>query len=203
MVKTFVTSISLQSKAGLLKIFYHPEDFKLEKNRETSFPIIPVIADKVKENDEIKIIAVRSDNADTPDNYEVFLGELSALGISADKVTEISVAENQSKKVGLRMLLNILQEIPEDSLVYADITFGTKPMSAIVLYAMSFIEKLKDSEVEGIFYGEIPREKGQPLYEKAALYDLTAFKYLSGVIEELNNLEVSDPLASLQRLIDM
>lgn len=205
MIKTFITSISLQARGDLTSIFYNPQgSLELKKNLETSFPIIPVIASEMENTEDIKIIAIRTVNNDTKDNYEVFLNEIKNLGISTEKVTQIAVVENQSKTIGVNMLMDILKAIPTDSLVYADITFGTKPMSSILLYAMSYIEKLnKDVEVEGIYYGELPRENGKPVYERAALYDLTAYKYLSDVIEELNHLQVKDPLTALEKLLEM
>ena len=204
MIKTFITTISLQARGDLRTIFYNPQGFELKNNCETCFPIIPVIASETESEENIKIIAIRTVNHDTKDNYEVFLNEIENLGISKDKVTQISVEENQSKTIGMNMLMNILKEIPEDSLVFTDITFGTKPMSSILLYAMTYIEKLnKDVEVEGIYYGELPRENGKVAYERASLYDLTAYKYLSDVIEELNHLEVKNPLAALEKLLKM
>lgn len=203
MVKTYITMISLQAKGDLLKMLYNPYGFQLKNNRETSFPIIPIIAESYEPGEKIKVIAIRPDNTDTPDNYSVFLSELAELGIEERQVQEISIAENQSRALGVKLLLTIIDEIPEDSLVYADITFGTKPMSAILFSAMSFIEKLKDTEVEGIYYGEIPREKGKPVMGKATLYDLTAYKLMGDMIDQLKELEVQNPQEILRRIIDL
>ena len=73
MKKTYITNISLQSKAGLLKVEYEPKGFDLNNNRSTCFPIIPVIAANQEEGDEVTVLAVRSNTSDTPDNYAVFL----------------------------------------------------------------------------------------------------------------------------------
>lgn len=199
MKKTFITNISLQFQKDLLKVLYRPMGFELKHNRETSFPIIPMIEEHREEGDELKILAIRPDNSDTPDNYAAFLNELSELGIQQDQVTEISVAENQNDSVNLKLLLKILDEIPNDSMVYGDITFGTKPMSAILLYAMSFIEKMKDCEVHGIYYGEIRREKGE--MTGAVLYDLTVFKLLGNVIEQMKSLGIHDMRDALERVL--
>ena len=203
MKRTYVTTISLQGKGGLEKGIYQPDGFQLSKNIETSFPIIPIIGNTIGNVEDVKIIVLRTENEDVKDNYEAFLTELEELGISKENVTKISVEENQNKTVGLTMLVRILEEIPEDSLVYADITFGTKPMSAIILSAMNCIENLKDTEVEGIFYGELPRENGKSNWDKAKLYDLTAYKYLTDVIEQLKGFEVSEPIAALKTLLNM
>ena len=203
MKRTYVTAISLQGKGGLEKGVYQPNGFSLDKNIETSFPIIPVIASTMGRIEDVKILVLRTENNDVRDNYDALLSELEVLGLSQKNVTEILVEENQSKSIGLSTLVQILENIPEDSLVYADITFGTKPMSAMILSAMNCIENVKDTEVEGIFYGELPREAGKSDWKKAKLYDLTAYKYLTDMIEQLKGLEVSNPTSALKTLLDM
>ena len=76
-------------------------------------------------------------------------------------------------------------------------------MSAMLLYAMSFVEKLKDSEVQGIYYGEIPRVHGKAVPEQAMLHDLTAFKRLGDVIESLKKLEIQDISQALHAITEM
>ena len=95
MIKTYITGISQHTRTELLQLWYQPDGFELEHNRKTSFPIIPVIAEQYQPGDDVKIIAIRPDNLDTPDNYQLFLKELYTLGISETEVTEISVIENQ------------------------------------------------------------------------------------------------------------
>ncbi len=203
MIKTYITMISLQGRQGLLKTCYSPQGFELKNNRATSFPIIPVIAEDYEKGEEVKVLAIRPDNVDTPDNYMVFLEELAELGISSDHVTEISVTEKQDDAAGVRLLLRILDEIPDDSLIRADITFGTKPMSAILLYAMNFVEKLKDTEVEGIYYGEIIRRKGEQVENGAILHDLTVFKLLGDTIEQMETMQLDDPQKVLHRMLNL
>ncbi|MCM1540818.1 MAG: hypothetical protein NC121_06095 [Blautia sp.] len=199
MKKTYLTNISLQARGDLLKLLYEPKGFALEHNRESSFPIIPVIAGHQDPGDDVTVLAVRPDTADTPDNYAAFLGELAELGIGEEKVRVISVAEEQSDAVSLELLMRILEEIPEGSLVYGDITFGTKPMSAVLLYALSFLPKIKDCEVDGIYYGEVKREAGR--MTGACLYDLTVFQLLGNVIDEMHGLGIEKMQEALQKMI--
>lgn len=203
MKRTYVTAIPLQGGNGLEKGIYQPDGFMLSRNVETSFPIIPIIASTMGNDEDVKIIVLRTDNKDAKANYEEFVNEVKGLGITKEKIKDILIEENQNKVIGFTTLVRVLEEIIEDSLVYADITFGTKPMSAIILYAMNCIENLKDTEVEGIFYGELPRENKKSDWGRAKLYDLTAYKYLTDVVEQLKGFEVSEPTAVLKTLIDM
>ena len=71
------------------------------------------------------------------------------------------------------------------------------------LLSPSSLLKVYDTEVEGIFYGELPRDGGKSNWEKAKLYDLTAYKYLTDVVGQLKDLELSNPTESLKMLLDM
>ena len=203
MKRVYITSVPLQGTGGLEKGVYQPCGFELGVNVETSFPIITVLAQEERNREDVKVIALRTENGDAADNYAELLRQLAGQGIREDQVAPVSVAEDQRPDAGIRSLFRITGEIPEDSLVYADLTFGTKPMSIMILYAAAFIEKLKDAEVQGIYYGELPRRAGKADWERARLYDLTVYKYLSDVIDQLNGLNVSDPESALRELLDM
>ncbi len=203
MIKTYITMISSHTSRDLLKLYYHPYEFELKNNRETHFPIISIIADDYEKGDQVKVLAIRPDNLDSPGNFNLLQEELLELGIEKNCVKELVVEENQRAAVGLNLLMSILEEIPDDSVVRADITFGTKPMSVILQYALSFVEKLKDTEVEGIFYGEIPRENGRPVLERATIYDLTAYKVLGDVIDDIQELEIGDIQQALRRMMNL
>ncbi|MCM1101239.1 MAG: hypothetical protein NC079_05395 [Clostridium sp.] len=199
MRKTYITNISLQAKGDLLKLLYEPNGFVLEHNRETGFPIIPVIAEHQEQGDEVTVLAVRTNNADTPDNYKAFVNELAELGIGEDAVKVITMVEDQSGALDLKLLARIIEEIPDESLVYGDITFGTKPMSAILLYALNFIPKIKNCDVDGIYYGEIRREGGKMTH--AFLYDLTIFHLLGDVIDQMQGLGIGEMQGALKKFI--
>ncbi len=203
MIKTYITVISSHTSKDLLKLYYHPDAFELKNNRETHFPIVSIIADDYEQGDEVKVLAIRPDNLDTPANLSLLQEELLELNIEKSCIKELVVEENQRVAVGLKLLMSILEEIPDDSVVRADITFGTKPMCVILQYALSFVERLKDTEVEGIFYGEIPRENGCPVLERATIYDLTAYKVLGDVIDDIQELEIGDIQQTLHRIMNL
>ncbi len=201
MKKIYITNIPLQGRGQLLKFLYEPCDFEIKNNRETSFPIIPVIASQHEKGDEVKILAIRSNHSETPDNYAVFLRELNLLGICEEQIREINMTENQNSEENLKLLLAVLEEIPEEALVYGDITYGTKPMAAILLYVMGFAEKMKSCEVNGIYYGEIRRSDNKPTC--AILYDLTVLKLLEDLIDEMKGMGISKMREAINRLIGL
>lgn len=203
MFKTYITAIPLQGRGGLEKGVYRPQGFQLENNRKTSFPIIPVMTGEEGRKDQIRVIALLTENADTQDNYDAFIRELAELGIEKTQVIRIAVPEDQSRETGANTLIRIMDAVPNDSLVYADITFGTKPLAIMIMYAAILAEKLKDTEVAGIFYGELPRTGGQARWSDAKLYDLTIYKRILDVAEDISVMELNNPADALKKLLDM
>lgn len=203
MERVFITNMSLQSPSDLGRVLYQPNGFVLEENRKTRFPIIPVIAENLKEEDPVKVIVLRTINEDTKDNLSFFYEELKELGISASQVEVIETKESQDRMTEVRMLLDLIHSIGSGSLVYMDITFGTKPMSALLLYAASFARKMKDVQIGGIYYGEIPRKKGKPMPGAECLYDMTYFIHLKDMIDDLEEIGCEDPENMLHILLEL
>ena len=203
MIRTYVTNMSLQTRNDLGKVFYHPKGFSLTENRTTRFPIIPIIAENLKEEDPVKVIVLRTINEDTPDNLSLFYEELKELGISDTQVTVIDSIENQDRMTLLNILFHLISAIDNDSLVCFDVTFGTKPMSSLLVYAASFLPQLKDVQLGGIYYGEIPRKSGKPVPGAESLYDMTYFSHLGNLIQNLHELGCDDPEQMLHTLLDI
>ena len=82
MKKVFITTTPLQGKDDLKKLEYVPQQFELAQgNRNTAFPIIPIIAEHLKDMGETEIIVIRMENRDTSKNYQRFVQEVEELGL--------------------------------------------------------------------------------------------------------------------------
>lgn len=202
MKKTFISAISLQAARNLKKFTYHPDGFELNNNRETSFPIVPIIAEHMGEQKaDVCVIAILPEGNDAAENFETFKNELWEMGLTDENVKGLSLKGKSNGRNGIELLLQILDAIPNDTLIYSDITYNTKPMSAMVLCAMNLVEKVKDCEVVGIYYGEIPRSNGKAEPEKAALCDITQFKSVLDITNYMEQLEIKDIRSALGYLL--
>lgn len=163
---------------------------------------MPIIAEYMGERKEdVCVIAILPEGKDAAENFQTFKNELQEIGLTAENVTGLSLEGKSNGKNGIKLLLQLLDAIPDDTLVYSDITYNTKPMSAMVLCAMNLVEKVKDAEVAGIYYGEIPRIGGKAVPEKAALCDITQFKTLLDITNYMEQLEIADIRSALEYLL--
>lgn len=201
MKKVFITTTPLQGKDDLKKLEYVPQQFELAQgNRNTAFPIIPIIAEHLKDMGETEIIVIRMENSDTSKNYQRFVQEVEELGLDKSCIKTISFPETQNSKTHVEVMLQLIEMIPNHSVVRACVTFGTKPIAIIVSYALQCIKKaLFDVEVRGIYYGELQRTDGEA--QKANLCDITMLLQVGEIIEDLKSLGIDDIKSGLKSLL--
>ena len=201
MKKVFITTIPLQGKFDLDVVTYVPKDFRLTKNGETSFPIIPIIAEHLEDMGEIEIIAIRMNNDDTARNYLKFLEEVESLGLEKECVKTLDMPEKQSPKTQVAMMLKLIDKIPNHSVIHCCVTYGTKVVSTVVTYAMMYITKiLSDVDVRGMYYGEIKRNDG--MLVESNLYDVTSLLAVGEIIEQLRGIEVNNIKGALKSMFE-
>ncbi len=198
MKEIYITAVPLAPVSE--KVIYEPKNYENGSNIQTSFPIVPIINNNIGKPEEKILIAVRMKNKDTDRNIDVLRDELNALTGNQDHITvkDVSIPEDQREVVNGIFLLHLMDEIEDDSLVYAYITYGSKILSTMIVFALLMIEKMKDAEVKGIYYGEVVREEGTPLAYYS--YDMTGLMKMSGAIEGLEILGISDKRRMIERL---
>ena len=143
MKNIFITNIPMMGDRLKKGIYESVEDYGIDTNVETAFPIIPVIKAKQEEGVETKVIALRFDNPNSRTNMEMFFDELESVGVSRDQVVDIAVEENQKDVTGINIFLSALKEIGDHADVYACVTYSTKIMSMMSMYLLDSLEYLK------------------------------------------------------------
>ncbi len=198
MREVYLTGIPLQPMGS--KVLYETRNYENPANIETCFPIIPILNNSIENRNEKIIISVRTKNEDTDANMEILKNEIDDITENDFKVQikDIYVPEDQLEIVNGNYLMRIIDEIEEDSIVYADITYGTKLASVMMVYALLAAEKIKNIEVRGIYYGEVVREN--KIAKAYYSYDMTKLMLLSGSIDGLDRLGISDKRRMITKL---
>lgn len=197
----FITNIPMMG--GRLKkgVYESADDYGIDTDFETAFPIIPVIKAKKEEGVNNKVIALRFDNPNSKTNMEMFYEELETVGISKDQVVDIAVEENQKDITGISIFMNALKEIEDHADVYACVTYSTKIMSMMSMYLLDSLEYLKDNvKVQGVYYGEVRRLDN--VEQQRYFYDITNLVFLNHAIKEIADLKLANPEEMLKKLIE-
>ncbi len=203
MLQTYITAMPLQHAAGLKQVRYAPESAIIPQDTiATSFPICQVIHNTLRDGDQAKVIAIVLENADTAASLAAFRGELTQAGIALtdETLVTITIPENQSTQNLLRTCRDLIAALPEVASAHTCLTFGTKPISQVMLCALHCAGQMKrELELGGTYYGELKRVGGKPATDAdgvaiGTLYNTTTFYRLSSIIPQIDTPEAASAL---------
>lgn len=169
------------------------------------FPINALLAEKLKVSDDVKVVLLKTvtEKGKAGINAGLFQQELDNINskIRANIIYEtidtdfVETKQNHEKR--LRMMLS---KIEEESELYADITFGQKPLPMVLMCMMNFAEKFFDADIKKILYGKVEfvkHDDGKFYPENPELYDITSLYYLNNLIGAMEASSGKDALKSL------
>ena len=198
MKKKFITVIPLQPSEGLKKNIYEAVDNeRLEYNKETSFPIIPLIAGYTNKDDEIEVIALCHDYQNSKNNFEKFRIELEALSSNKGflyKLNKFEIPYDNRMSVHVNTFYKLAETIQDEDEINACLTFGTKPLSIVELMTLNYAYRAKKNCSYGaLVYGEYDHNDG-----KAKIYDVTSLFIVDELIRKASESEYSNPINMLR-----
>jgi len=199
-MKKYYLTISQQPVPDGLRLtsYQNPGDSPILSYGETRFPIVPVIFNTVKPGEDIRIFAVKPENPNTDHWYAELKKELDALKEKKQFTYEMKPIDTpDSELVGdhLRLFGKLTDTAEDDDVIYADITYGTKPLPMIMLMFTNFAYRYKQNvDIEAIVYGAFNHNT-----KTSSLYDVSALFYMNSTVNQLGT--VSDPKKVLDMLL--
>ena len=158
-------------------------------SKEVMFPINAILAESLKKNDDVRVILLRTlDKAgNSGKNSGLFMQELDAINseIGANISYETLDSEfKETKDIHEKRLQNMLDKIEEHTEIYADITYGPKPLPMILMCVLSFAEKFLNCDVKSVVYGKVDfDDNNKPCNPE--LYDVTSLYYLNNLTSSM------------------
>ena len=169
------------------------------------FPINAVLAEKLRAGDGVKVVLLKTvtEKGNSGVNAELFQQELDAINakigaeISYETIDTDFVEDKQNHEKRLRAMLSKIEEGAE---IYADITFGQKPLPMVLMCVLNFAEKFFDTDVRKIVYGKVDfvkHDDGKTYPENPELYDVTSLYYLNNLMGAMEAKDGADALKAL------
>lgn len=154
------------------------------------YPINAVLAEKMKPSDNIKVVLLKTmtQSGNSDKNAELFRKELDTINANIGTHITYETIETdfvETKANHEKRLRAMLSKIEDDAQLYADITFGQKPLPMVLMCVLHFAEKFFHADVKKIVYGKVDfvRHKDGASYpENPELYDITSLYYLNGLV---------------------
>lgn len=154
------------------------------------FPINAILAGKLKKEDEVKIVLLitNTEKDNSLINVQKFKDELNQINESIKAKISYEIIEStfeETKDVHEKRIRDMISKIENDSEIYADITFGTKPLPMLLMCVLTFAEKFCNADIKKIIYGKVEFVKhsdGKIYLENPAIYDVTSLYYLNNLV---------------------
>lgn len=158
-------------------------------SKEVMFPINAILAESLKKDDEVRVILLRTQDkaGNSGRNSGLFMQELDAINseIGAKISYETLDSEfKETKGIHEKRLQDMLDKIEEHTEIYADITYGPKPLPMILMCVISFAEKFLNCDVKSVVYGKVDfDDNNKPCNPE--LYDVTSLYYLNNLTSSM------------------
>lgn len=198
----YYTTIPQQPVPDGLKLtaYKNPGDSPLLNYGETRFPIVAVIANSVQKGEAIQVYGIKPEH-DNPKHWEQELRK--ELDILAEKIgfsyelAPINTPMSETVDNHLALFKKLIDTTADNDRIYADITFGTKPIPIVMLMFMNYAYKYRENTmIESIVYGQRNNLTGE-----SALYDVSALFYMNSTVNRLD--QVSDPANFIEMMLKM
>ena len=202
-MKKYYTTISQQPKDKLRETVYEnpgPNPIH-ESSTPPHFTINPLNRNTAKKGEQIKIVAVKPAYATTDYCLSVLKNELEAIkaeiGFEYGEIELIDTPVSEIIDNHLDLFGKLIGTADDGDRIYADITYGTKPIPMILMMYMNYAYKFfQDISIENIIYGAMDHTNN-----KSYIYDVSALFYMNSTITSMKN--VADPEGFIRTIIDM
>jgi len=201
-MKKFILATSHLSEHMLTACVYKPVDNPELAFGITHFPSIPLINAHIEFGDAIKVITVTYNTPNCHRNLALLDSEIAQ--VCADngatyELESIEVPFDDSIKAILNVYKQLIARVDDGDELYADITYGSKPMPIVLTMALQYAYRTKKNvSIECVTYGQISHHKET---KDAKIYDVTALVQLDEIVRLMADGNVSDPASVIDRII--
>ena len=173
-------------------------------DRDTRFPLIPVINAYAQPGEEIRVIAVTPNKEASQVHFAQLAEELAQLqaekGFVCAGPEKISLTYAGDVNTQIELFQKLLPVFEDGDTLYGCLTYGNKPMPIAELMALEYAYRvLKDVRIGCLVYGEL--DHSVPVNPPMRIFDITALIQLDELVRMLAELKVPDPGTMLNGLL--
>lgn len=195
--------VTSQLPEGMLKEnVYEPADNSLLKFGPTRFPAIPLINAHLEADDAIEVVTATYDIPECHRNLTLLeeeIGKICSKKGATYQLDSITVPFDDSIKAILNVYQELIAKVDDGDDLYADITYGSKPMPIVLTMALQYAYRTKSNvSIECVVYGQISHHRET---KDARIYDVTALVQLDEIVRLVADRGVSDPAAAISLII--
>lgn len=194
---------TLPMRGGMEKRVYPVDGNALiESEKPIYFAVNPAATRGLKKGDEVKIVLLQTKGGDNAgeENAKLFSDEFDSFNEAGAKVqAQILSRKFDESKTNFRFTFkNLIEQFEAQDEIFADVTYGPKPLTVLIFSAILFAEKCLDCQVRNIVYSKVEfaggkvKEGTQKIYDITALYQINSFTNLIDCADAKSALKAMD-----------
>lgn len=166
-------------------------NINLTKDIDVIYPINAVLAEKLKKDDEVKVVLLKTKFEDKTKqqwidrNLEIYKEELNACNTAGAKISYVVIETefNENQAMLEKRYKAMAEQLEEDCEIYADITFGIRTLPIVLIGVLNFAEKFFNADIKSIVYGKVEfvadENGGDQKITSPEIFDVTGIYYLN------------------------
>ena len=149
----------------------------IEIHEPIYFAATSALVGTLKAEDEVKVILLETEGGENAgkEHAKEFEDELNRFNKAGAKIScEIFTSTFNPSKANLQFIFKALvKKLEHGAEIYADITYGPKPLAFFLFTVFQFAEKFFDCSIGHIVYSKVEFEKGKIVDGSEMIYDIT------------------------------
>ena len=213
-MKKFITTSPLQETLSCVE-YVAVDNEALDLGRETCFPVIPLLNAYVEEGEKIKLIVLcHKSHIDrqgierdpSGENFKLLKEEVEALkkekGFDCE-IIKIDMEYDECINEHLKNFEHLIEQIEDEDELYACMSYGTKAVPIIEMMALNYAHRAKfNTHIACIVYGATVFDKEAKITD-AKIYDMTPLFYMDEIVRKVADMDVEDPLGTIQQILEL
>lgn len=170
------------------------------------FAVNPAVAGSLKKDDELKVILLKTKGSlCAKEEAKIFIDELNAYNkVGAKIVKEIIPSAFDLSKTNFRfMFKTLIKELEQGAEIYADVTYGPKPLAFLLITVIQFAEKFFDCQIGNIVYSNVEFFGDKPTKKVSEMgYDITPLYLLNSFINTIESSTGEKAIKAVESLFE-
>ena len=174
---------------------------RLTYEGETGYPVICLLNGYLETGDEAEVLVITADYENARMNYAQIEAEVEEIARKKEARCTVKMLEGPySEKLDdqLAAFGKLIEDIHDDDILYACITYGSKPTPLIEMMALNYGYRVqKNVSIGCVVYGQLDF-----MTKEARIYDVTSLFYMDEIVRTLAESGAKNPLGLIQKLLE-
>lgn len=218
-MKKFIATAPLQRPKSEKACYRAIDNSKLVYDKPVDYPVLHIINGYLEAGDEMEAIILTTDRigkkkqnileenenilSPVEENFQRMEKEIQELcekrNAICKNITRIHIPDDELIQTHLNTFQKLISCFHNDDILYACMTYGTKPVPIVQLMALNYAYRaLNNVTIECICYGALDHDT-----KEKRIFDITALFLMDQIVNELAKIRDDNPVEVIRQILDV